>query len=129
VVPPSSGPPSAALERGRAEIDAIDRALLELLCHRFEAVERLWRAKLAEGLPLEDALQEAVLRDRTEGRARALGLDPDFAWELLQRVVEEGKLRTRERFRATPRVRGARPRLPARRAAAVAYRPPVPAGP
>jgi chorismate mutase len=113
---PSSGRPSAALARGRAEIDAIDAELLELLRLRFEAVERLWRVKLAEGLPLEDALQEGVLRDRTVGRARELGLDPDFAWELLHRVVDEGKLRTRARFRA----RGARSRLPARRAAAVA---------
>ena len=80
---------SASLTPLRAEIDALDERIIDLLARRYDVVRRVAVVKAAEGLP-------AVLPDRVEAvkqRAAALGaargLDPEFLTQLYQMIIDE----------------------------------------
>ena len=85
----------------RAEIDRIDRALVDAIAERFGYVERAWQLKL-------DARQEANVPwrnqqviDKVRARASQTGVPPDLIEALWRQMIgwfiqyEEEKLRPR----------------------------------
>jgi chorismate mutase / prephenate dehydrogenase len=89
-------PPLADL---RAQIDALDYELIELLARRMSVVAELSRVKRAEGLRIRDAAREKrVLEDRTS-RGKTRGLSREFS-ESLFRVI----MRASREYQATLKV-------------------------
>src|SRR5213593_2349436 len=75
------------LDRLRAEIERIDRALIGLIADRVRAAHRAAVAKRAAGLPTLDPAQEAAVIRRAAALARDAGLPEedlrDFFWHVV----------------------------------------------
>lgn len=80
---------SPSLASLRDEVDAADRAIVELVARRMRAVDAIGALKRASALPLRDPAREAEMAARREGWARELGLDPGLV-ERLTRLLVEG---------------------------------------
>lgn len=77
----------SALTEGRDRLDALDRALVELLAERAAVVRALADHKRAVGAPFRDpAREEAVLR-AVSAHASTRGLDPARVREVFAHVV------------------------------------------
>ena len=59
-----------ALDKARAEIDAVDAQLAALFERRMAAVLAVAEYKKAHGLPIFDAAREAVVLDKAAARAQ-----------------------------------------------------------
>ncbi len=70
----------------RAQIDSLDRHVLQLLAERFVCVEQLAPLKNAENL-FDDERHQQVL-DSRERWAADMGLDPMFARALFELVMQ-----------------------------------------
>lgn len=80
-----------AIERWRAQIDDIDRQLLELLNARARAALEVGASKRARGLPVLDLRREAEVLTRV--RARNEGPLSDRAVErLFTRIIHESRM-------------------------------------
>ena len=79
------------LSRARADVDAIDDAIVELLARRRDAVLRIASLKRTEGAKAIDPAREEALRGRWQTRAAALGLDADAALEVLDAVLRHSR--------------------------------------
>jgi chorismate mutase/prephenate dehydratase len=97
------------LGRLRAELDRLDRQLVETLRARLDTVADIVRVK-AEGLPfLRDHERESQLLERSAAWARELGLDPFRTQEVFREVVamslkaQEEALLARERVERSSR--------------------------
>jgi len=86
------------MEEVRAEIDRIDRALVDLIGERFSFVDRAWQLKQS---PAEARVPWRVQQviDRVRARAAEQGLPPELAEALWRQMIgwfiqyEEEKLR------------------------------------
>lgn len=101
-----------ALDHLRAELDRLDRTLVETLRERLDTVADIVRVK-AEGLPfLRDHERESQLLERSAAWARELGLDPFRVQEMFREVVamslkaQEEALLGRERIERSSRAAG-----------------------
>lgn len=101
-----------ALDHLRAELDRLDRTLVETLRARLDTVADIVRVK-AEGLPfLRDHERESQLLERSAAWARELGLDPFRVQEMFREVVamslkaQEEALLGRERIERSSRAAG-----------------------
>lgn len=78
---------TAELERLRAEIERIDRALVGLIGERVRVARSVALTKQAAGLPTLDPAQEAAVIRRAAALARDAGLPPeevrDVFWQLV----------------------------------------------
>jgi len=75
------------LEALRAEIERIDRDLVELVFRRQEVSDEIGRVKSKDGIRVRDLARErAVVREYEEG-ARALGMDPGIGRRVAQLVI------------------------------------------
>ncbi len=77
------------LEAIRAEIDATDAQLLELLAQRGRLVRAAWALKQAAGMERLDVAREAAVLLRLRERGAALGMDPadvERIWREILRV-------------------------------------------
>lgn len=74
---------SEALERLRAELDGLDRRLLETAARRVEVVGEISAIKAGSGLPRYDRERERVVYARARHNALELGLDPRTAEALV----------------------------------------------
>jgi isochorismate pyruvate lyase len=72
----------------RAEIDALDCALVDLLAQRSRYIERAIALKPAEGLParIEDRVTQVI--DNARARAIHAGLSPELAEKLWTVMVD-----------------------------------------
>ncbi|WP_241524023.1 chorismate mutase [Oceaniglobus indicus] len=72
----------------RVGIDALDRALIDLLVARADHIDRAIELKPAEGLParIDDRVAEVIGNVRTLAEAR--GLDPALAETLWREIIE-----------------------------------------
>ena len=75
------------LERGRSEIERIDRAIITLLAERVLAGTLIASAKLERALPVLDPAQEARVVRRAAEWARAAGLPDEEVRELFWRII------------------------------------------
>jgi len=78
---------NADLVRLRADIERIDRALVDLIRERVSAARNTAVAKRAAGLPTLDPPQEAAVIRRAATLARAAGLPPEDVRDVFWRLV------------------------------------------
>lgn len=81
------------VEALRADIDAVDDALLQLLAQRAGLVRQVWQRKQESGAPRLDVAREAEVLGRLRARAEALALDPadvERIWREILRVRSVG---------------------------------------
>ena len=76
------------LEELRKSIDNIDNAIMAMFAERFKVTDKVGHYKAINGLPAKDLQREAVQLARIADLAKAYGLDPDFAQELLVNVID-----------------------------------------
>lgn len=73
----------------RARIDAIDAQLLELIAERRRMGGQIAAVKVAEGRPVRDPEREAAVLGKARERAKALGLKPDVAENLMAILIDD----------------------------------------
>ena len=81
-------PGSLFLEEKRAELDAIDRAILELVARRRALVAELFAEKRRRALPLIDPARERTLLNERRSSAERLGVPPDLAERIFQAILD-----------------------------------------
>ncbi len=79
----------AALERLRAEIDALDAELLSVLARRMEVSGRVGEIKRANDVAILQPARWNALLEGLIGRAKSLNLPPDFIRSLFELIHEE----------------------------------------
>lgn len=84
---PRTPVPDPVLEALRAEIDAADRRLLDVLASRHAIVRRIAAHKRAHGLPIRDRDREAKIIADCRARAEAMSLPPEVAESLLRTIL------------------------------------------
>ncbi|HYT71518.1 MAG TPA: chorismate mutase [Gemmatimonadales bacterium] len=75
------------LERLRADIERIDRALIGLMRDRVRIAREVAEAKRVAGLPTLDPVQEAVVIRRCAALAREAGLPAEDIRDVFWRLV------------------------------------------
>ena len=78
---------NADLSRHRAEIERIDRALVDLIRERVSAARGTAAAKRAAGLPTIDPSQEAAVIRRAAALARDAGLPAEDVRDVFWKLV------------------------------------------
>ncbi len=81
----------ARLEALRHEIEALDEQLVSLLARRLALVEEVGEVKQQLGLPTLDPTREAEVVRRGAELARARGLDPELARDVLWRIMAHAR--------------------------------------
>ena len=71
----------------RAQIDDLDRELVELLARRFEVTREVGRLKAQQGLPSLDEQREFAQRERLCVLASGSGVDPDTVLAVFDTIV------------------------------------------
>lgn len=84
----SSSFPAELLE-ARAEIDRIDRELIDLLAARFDQTHTVGILKASNALQAVDAQREAQKIAELRKLCEANGLNPDLVTELFTRIMQE----------------------------------------
>ena len=92
----------ANMDEVRAEIDRIDRALVDLICERFSYVDRAWQLKNS---PAEARIAWRIQQviDKVRARAADQGLPPELVEALWRQMIgwfiqyEEEKLQQTEK--------------------------------
>lgn len=75
------------IEALRAELDAVDDALIDVLARRSAIVAQIWAHKRATGVAVEDVAREQAVIARLVARGRAVGLDGGAVREVVVAVV------------------------------------------
>jgi len=83
-------PPDPTLEALRAEIDAIDQQILELVAARVRVVLRVGELKRRLGLPVYDPERERGMLERLAGRATP-PLDLATIRRVFERLIDESR--------------------------------------
>lgn len=83
--------PDQELELLRREIDALDRALVDVLVARREVVERIGALKRARGLPAVDPLREARMRAAMVEQGASRGLPEPLVSAVLEAVLADSR--------------------------------------
>ncbi len=81
---------NSGIEKLRAEIDAIDARLIDLLCERFEIVKQIADAKKEVNAEIEDDIREREVIERCKDAAGDR-LDEGFIEELTQMILSYSK--------------------------------------
>jgi len=80
-----------SLDELRAEIEAIDRELVELVAQRTYVAESVAAVKAEQGLPTTDASQEEQVLERARENADHFDLDPDIVADVFELLIELNK--------------------------------------
>lgn len=84
--------PLAELAACRAEIEEVDRAILDLLARRVLLGRRIGALKRAAGLPTLDPAREAEVIRAISGAARELGLPTEPVRDIYWRIISLARL-------------------------------------
>jgi chorismate mutase len=79
------------LERIRAEIDTIDREIIDALARRMLCVEQVAEIKEDEGVPTHVPDREEDVRRKWMDESDRHGLDPRFTQAVLDTILEMSK--------------------------------------
>lgn len=79
---------SENLEELRKSIDNIDNAIIAMFAERFKVTTKVGHYKSVNRLPAKDIQREAMQFNRIAELANNYGLDPEFAKELLVKVID-----------------------------------------
>jgi chorismate mutase len=90
-VPPYEGPDAAAedLERLRAQLDALDRVLLDTVRDRVRCCVRIGAVKRRDGVPMMQPDRIAVVQERAAAYAAEHGVDAAFLRRLYDLIIDE----------------------------------------
>ncbi|MEV8466247.1 chorismate mutase [Fluviibacterium sp. DFM31] len=77
------------LKDHRASIDRLDAILVYTLGERFKHTQAVGKLKAEHDLPPSDPDREARQIERLEALAKEADLDPDFAKEFLNFIIQE----------------------------------------
>lgn len=80
---------AALLKEHRKSIDRLDAILVYTLAERFKHTQAVGVLKAEHDLPPSDPAREAQQIARLEDMAKAADLDPEFAKNLLNFVIQE----------------------------------------
>ena len=83
----TSAPGQVELSRLRAEIERIDRTLIELMAERVRLARAVGAAKRAAGLPTLDPAREATVIRQAAELAREAGLPDDEIRHIFWQVI------------------------------------------
>jgi chorismate mutase len=75
------------LETTRRLLDNLDEALIDVLAHRAQVVDELWRWKEGQALPRTDATREAQVVERLLARAVEKGLAKEQVEPILRAII------------------------------------------
>jgi chorismate mutase len=91
VHPQTAGPDVAAedIERLRAQLDALDQALLDTVRDRIRCCVRIAEAKRRHGIPMMQPHRIAIVQQRAASYAADHGIDADFLHHLYDVIIEE----------------------------------------
>ncbi len=81
------------LEQLRAQIDAIDERMVNLLAQRHAKVQRVVALKRAQRLPVFHPAREEDLISQRRAQAASAGLDPDHVEELFRSILRHSRVR------------------------------------
>lgn len=97
----------ATLQELRAELDALDRELIELAARRQQLVREIGKAKTEAGAPTRDFARERVVIERARRNADELGLDAHLAERLMTELIRSSLARQEsDRISGTPGSKG-----------------------
>jgi len=85
------------LDELRAEIESIDRELVELIAQRTYVADTIARVKEAEGLPTVDEDQEQRVMDRAGENADRFDVESNLVKAIFRLLIELNKVEQRER--------------------------------
>jgi chorismate mutase-like protein len=85
----STHPPrDEQLEGFRAEIDALDDQIVELLARRFAVVDRVAEHKASNAIPMMSMERVIAVKERNAERAQRLGIDVDLVRAVYEEIVD-----------------------------------------
>lgn len=76
------------LEEYRAEIDALDRELIDILARRIRVVEAVGRLKAEESIAVVQTKRAEEVKRRNTALAVEKGIKPDFARRLYDLLID-----------------------------------------
>ena len=90
-------PEEMTLSELRAEIEDIDRELVELIARRTYVAETIAAVKAEEGLPTVDEQQEQAVMDRAGENAERFDVDANLVKAIFRLLIELNKVEQREK--------------------------------
>jgi|SRR5919204_975940 chorismate mutase-like protein len=79
-----------ALAPYRAEIDAIDEQIIDLLARRSDVIRAVAVLKASTGIPMMQPARIEAQKERCAQLAAEVGLDPAFVERLFTVIIDEG---------------------------------------
>lgn len=76
-----------SLSEVRAEIDRVDRSLVDLMAERFGYVERAWQLKLVEKAEANVPWRNQQVIDKVRARAKDQGVSPELCEALWRQMI------------------------------------------
>ena len=95
--PERGRPDDMSLDELRAEIESIDRELVELIAQRTYVADTIAQVKDAEGLPTVDEAQEQRVMERAGENAAQFEVDANLVKAIFRLLIELNKVEQRER--------------------------------
>jgi chorismate mutase len=89
-------PAEMTLEELRAEIQNIDRELVELIARRTYVADAIAEVKAERGLPTVDETQEQRVMDRAGENAEQFDVDANLVKAIFRLLIELNKVEQRE---------------------------------
>jgi chorismate mutase len=93
---PSPDPAEMTLEELRAEIQNIDRELVELIARRTYVADTIADVKAERDLPTVDETQEQRVMDRAGENAEQFDVDANLVKAIFRLLIELNKVEQRE---------------------------------
>jgi chorismate mutase/prephenate dehydrogenase len=94
-----------SIDELRRQLSEIDRQLVSLVAQRQQLVAQIGRDKVSGGKPTRDFEREKAVLEMARDHARAQGVDPDLAEEILRTLIRSSLLH-QERHRVAAEGRG-----------------------
>jgi isochorismate pyruvate lyase len=87
------------MDETRAEIDRVDRALVDLLGERWTYVDRMWELKRAQAGAASVPWRNREVIEKVRARAGEMGLPPEMAEALWRQIIGWGIQHQDEKLR------------------------------